>query len=387
MPYKVIQVGTGGFGGTWCRRFLPPNIQDGIIEVVAAADLNAESLENAREFLGLRNDQCYTDVKKAFDENAADFCVIVVPPAFHEHIVDMALAHDMHILSEKPIADTLAASIRIADKVRRTGKKMGVTMSHRFDQDKSTLREQLRSGRHGRLDYLIGHHTCDFRKAPVWGKFRYEIPDVQLVEGCVHHLDIMADLAGAQCDLLYAQTWNPPWGDFAGDPQALVTMHFENGARGVLEAGAANAVGLYPWGHEYWRAECELATLVLDHRSLECFAYDASQRTTVAKSGEGRKIPLLEQPTWANTWLIAKFVHWLDGGGPMETNVEDNLQSVAMVFAAIESSRTGQPVKVQDFLGKSCSEIGKPISTPSYATDRAQSRPVVGKIKSVSRKT
>ena len=34
----------------------------------------------------------------------------------------------------------------------------------------------------------------------------------------------------------------------------------------------------------------------------------------------------------------------------METNLEANLQSVALVFAAIESSRTGQPVKVQEFL-------------------------------------
>jgi hypothetical protein len=36
----------------------------------------------------------------------------------------------------------------------------------------------------------------------------------------------------------------------------------------------------------------------------------------------------------------------------METNVWDNLQSVALVFSAIESSRTGQPVKVQEFLAQ-----------------------------------
>ena len=36
----------------------------------------------------------------------------------------------------------------------------------------------------------------------------------------------------------------------------------------------------------------------------------------------------------------------------METNVEDNLQSVALIFAAIESSKAGQPVKVQELLAK-----------------------------------
>ncbi|MEZ4728805.1 MAG: hypothetical protein R3E79_16855, partial [Caldilineaceae bacterium] len=53
---------------------------------------------------------------------------------------------------------------------------------------------------------------------------------------------------------------------------------------------------------------------------------------------------------WMNTWLVEQFVQWLDGGPQMETNIEDNLQSVALIFAAIQSSQTGQPVKVQDLL-------------------------------------
>ena len=61
---------------------------------------------------------------------------------------------------------------------------------------------------------------------------------------------------------------------------------------------------------------------------------------------------LLDQPKWANAWLIEKFVNWLDGGEPMETNIEDNLQSVALIFSAIESSKTGQSVQVQDFLAR-----------------------------------
>ena len=59
---------------------------------------------------------------------------------------------------------------------------------------------------------------------------------------------------------------------------------------------------------------------------------------------------MLEQRKWSDAWLVEKFVRWLDGGEPMETHVEANLQSVAMVFAAIESCRTGGPVDVQPFL-------------------------------------
>jgi len=350
MPYKMIQVGTGGFGGWWCRNFLPPNIADGLIEVVAAVDINPEALVNAKEGLGLPDDRCYTDIHRAFDENKADFCSIVVPPAFHESVVDVALAHDMHILSEKPIADTLEASVRIAHKVKKAGRKMGVTMSHRFDQDKTTLRHELRSGRHGTLDYLICRFTCDCRKYGSWGVFRHEIPDTLMVEGAVHHLDILADLAGAKCDTIYAQTWNPAWGEFKGDSQGLVLMTFENGSRGFYEGAKTNAVTLNGWTHEYIRAECELSTLILSHRRLERFAYKPDKQWGEADKPE--EIPLIEQPKWANTWLIEKFVRWLDGGEPMETNVEDNLQSVALIFGAIESSRTGQPVKVQEFLAE-----------------------------------
>lgn len=349
MVYKVILVGTGGQGRAWCERFLPPNIQDGLLEVVAAVDVKPEFLKNAQDHLGVPTEKCYTDMARAFDENPADFCVIVTPPAYHEAVVDMALAHDMHILSEKPIADTLEGAVRIAEKVQRAGKKMGVTMSHRFDQDKTTLRQELRSGRNGALDYLVCRFTCNMRNFGDWGAaFRHTMKDALMIEGSVHHLDILADLAGAKCDTIYAQTWNPPWGEYGGDSQGLVTMHFENGVRATYEGAKTNAVGLNGWAQEYVRAECENATLIMDRRRVERHAYTGGR--IYKREGEGETITPLEQRKWMNTWLVEQFVQWLDGGAAMETNIEDNLQSVALIFAAIKSSQTGQPVQVQQLL-------------------------------------
>jgi predicted dehydrogenase len=316
-------------------------VQEGLVRPVAAVDLNPEALKNAQEHLGLPPERCYTDLERALDENPADFCTIVVPPAYHESVVDAALEHGLHILSEKPIADTLEASCRIAAKVRAAGRKMAVTMSHRFRQDITTLRRRIQSGEHGPLDYLVCRFTCDCRRFGSWGRFRHEILDALMVEGAVHHLDLLADMAGGMCDTLYAQTWNPPWGEFAGDSQGLVVMHLGNGTRATYEGAKTNAAALNCWGQEYIRAECERATLILDSQRLTCREWGAA---------EWRDVPLHEQPKWANTWLVEQFCGWLDGGEPMATNVWDNLQSVALVFAAIESSRTGQPVQVQDFL-------------------------------------
>ena len=358
MALRMIQVGTGGFGARWCMDFLPPNVEAGLIEVVAAVDVNPDALQTARESLGLSAAQCYTDIQRAFDENPADFCTVVVPPFSHEAVVDAALAHDLHILSEKPIADTLVASVRIADKVTKANKKMAVTMSHRFNQYKTTLREGLRSGRYGSLNYLVSRFTAEARQLGSWGfGFRYEMDDPMLVDGSVHHLDILADLADAKCETIYARTWNPEWSGFAGDAQALVTMEFENGVRGTYEGSSTNAVGLDGWGREYTRAECEGATLILGQDRLECFPFDPSRESPSKQEGQGATVPWLEQPTWGHVWLIEKFVRWLEGGEPMETNVIDNLQSVALVTAAIESSQTGLPVKVQEHLAEARREV------------------------------
>jgi len=261
--HGMIQVGTGGFGATWCRQFLPPSVREGRIKAVAAVDVNPAALQNARRYLGLPPERCYADIRRAFDERPADFCTVVVPPADHEQVVDLALEYGLDVLSEKPIADSLEASVRIAEKVARAGRKMGVTMSHRFDQDKTTLREELRSGRHGRIGYVVLRLTCNCRAFGQWGPFRHEIPNPLLVDAAVHHLDILADLVDDECELVWAEAWNPPWGEYAGPSQALVTMRFRNGGRALYEGAKANAAGLNGWTEEYVRAECELGTVIL----------------------------------------------------------------------------------------------------------------------------
>lgn len=362
MAYRVIQVGTGGRGRTWCERILPPHVEDGSIEVVAAVDLDPAAHGNAQAFLGVPAERCYTELERAFAENEADICTVVVPPAHHESVVDVALEHGAHILSEKPIADTLAASCRIAEKVARAGVKMGVTMSHRFDQDKTTLRSELRSGAWGEIDYLVCRFTCDMREFGDWGAaFRHEIEDTLMIEGAVHHLDILADLAGAKCETIYATTWNPRWGRYGGDAQGLVTMRFENGVRATYEGAKTNAVGLNGWSHEYIRAECERATLIMDHREIERFPHRPEERSIYVREGAGEKVPLLERRRWTDPWLVEQFIAWLGGGEPMETNIEDNLQSVALIFSAIHSSRTGESVRVQAFLERAREEARRSL--------------------------
>lgn len=343
-PLRYIIVGTGGWGGRWVSEFLPRLAQLGKALPAAAVDTNPEALKNAEQHLRLPPDKLYTDMARAFAENRADFTIVVVPPAHHEAVVDQALAYGMHILSEKPIADTMAACARVYKKVMAAGKKMAVTMSHRFDQDKQTLERLIKSGAYGRLDYIVGRNTWACRKFPAWGAFRYKMPDPLLIEGTVHHFDIMRALAGSNAHTVYAHTWNPPWSEFQGDSQGVITLQMQNGVKVFYEGANANASSLNGWREDYWRAECENATLELDQRRLRIVTGLRGRDAAIQEQ------PLDQQPVWTNPWLAEMFVDWLNGGPAPKNTLEDNIQCAALLFAAIESAHTDQPVDVQGFL-------------------------------------
>ena len=343
---RYIIVGTGGFGGYWCSQVLPRLADLGKAVPAAAVDVNPEALKNAQQHLKLPAAKCYTDMAKAFAENGADFAIVVVPPAFHEAVVDAALARGMHVLSEKPIADTMAACCRIYRKVRAAGRKMAVTMSHRFDQDKQSLEAAVASGKYGRLNYVIHRFTHNCRQFGSWGKFRHEIPDTLLIEGAVHHFDILRAISRSDARTVYAVTWNPPWGEYAGDSTGLVTIEMANGVRCFYEGAKANASTMNGWGNDYLRAECENGTLELDRRWLRVLRGGPWDRPLA------EDLPLLQQPVWTNPWLAELFVDWLRGGPTPPNSLEDNIQCCALLFAAIESARTRRPVDVPEFLAR-----------------------------------
>ena len=350
MTQRVIHVGVGSFGQRWCREWLAGNTVDGTIKVVAVVDIRPEAAALGGKLLGLPPERCFTDAATAFAAVPADFCTIAVPPEFHEAVVDAALVQGLDILCEKPIADTMAGAARVVRKVRESGRKMAVTMSHRFDQDKTTLRTIIRSGELGRVNTVSCRYASDMRKHMAWGAlFRHTMQDPMIIEGAVHHLDYVADLAGAPCTTLYANTWRPPWAEYQGDTDGMVMMQFENGVRGIYEGSSSTAVGLNDWYREYVRVDCELGTAIMNSREIEVFRRLPIKRQR-QREGQGQRVALIEQPKWLNVWLIDQFVRWREGGPAMETAVDANLQAAALIFASIESKRSGKPIEVQDYI-------------------------------------
>ncbi len=341
--HRFIHVGTGGWGRYWSRTVIPHLLELGIAEPVAAVDVNEANLANARDGYGIAADRCYTDPVRAFAEHDADFAIVVVPPAHHEAVIDLALAAGCHVLCEKPVADTMAASARIYHKVIRSGRKMAITMSHRFDQDKQTLERLVRSGEFGPVSYIVGRLALNNRQLGDWGDFRHRIADPLLIEAAVHQFGIIRGLAGANASSVYATSWNPAWGEYAGDSTALAVIEMENGIRASYEGSKTNASTISPWEGEYWRVECRDATLELDRRRLRLL------RGGPKDAPIAMDLPLDDGEAWLNPLLAEQFVRWLDGGPAVATRIEDAIHDTALTMAAIESAHSGRVVDVAEY--------------------------------------
>ena len=340
---RCLMIGAGGMAGNWIRRFLPSFFDR--LEIVGLVDVSRAALDSSGDFLGLAAGRRFTDMRAAFTSVDADFCVIVIPPAFHRDAALLAAERGLDILSEKPIADTWEACSDIYRAVKRAGVKMQVIQNYRYDVPMLTFREVLRDGRLGRLNYLVGRFAGDYREYGAPGAFPYDIPHAMLVDGGIHHFDMLRNLAAADCHLLSGWEWNPLWSKSTGEFNGLFVMQMANGVRACYEGSGTAAGTQNTWHKEYYRAECEKGAVAID--------VDRTVRIYRHTSGQGLRmdeVPPVKAEYEGHFWQIDEFLKWLDGGPEPDTLVEDNIKSVAMVFAAIEASRTNRPVDVRDMV-------------------------------------
>ena len=337
---RCLMVGAGGMASAWIRSFYP-GFNDRH-EIVALADINAEVLHSAGDFLKLPRDQRYTDMETAFAEVDADYCTIIIPPAIHKDAVMLAVERKMDILSEKPIADTWSACVDIYNAVSKAGLKMHVIQNYRYSSRMLTMRQVLRDGELGRINYIQGRFAADYREYGAWGAFRYVIPHTLLVEGAVHHFDMMRNLSGGDCRTIAGWEWNRPWSSFQGDCCAMFLMDMTNGVKAAYEGSCLGAAKQNSWHQEYYRAECEGGAVAIGK--------DGVTRIYRHTPGTGMRVedvkPVVPEHD-GHRWLINEFLEWLDGGPAPDTSLEQNIKRVAMVFGAIEASRTGTAVNVE----------------------------------------
>jgi len=337
---RCLMVGAGGFAGAWIRSFLAPFPDR--LEVVGLVDINPEPLNASGDFLGLPASRRYSDMRQAFAEVEADFCAIVIPPAFHQKAVLLAVERGLPILSEKPIADTWEACVGIYRAVTSAGLKMEVVQNYRYTPRILTVQHVVQSGRLGAPRYVFARFAADYRQRNSWGRFRHEIPHSLLVEGSVHHFDQIRNLAGGDCERVAGWEWNPGHPSFDGECCGLYVMRMAGGVQAQYEGNCLAAGWQNSWHQEYYRVECEAGAVLVDR--------DSQVWVQEHEAGRGlrlEEVPLVRPEYEGHQHIVHEFLNWLGGGPEPRTVLADNIQSAALLFAAVEASARNVAVDVQ----------------------------------------
>lgn len=350
-PYSCLMIGAGGMAGRWIRDFWTP-FRDRMT-FAGLVDVDSAVLHAAGDWLDLPASARFDSVQEAFQAVDADFCCIVTPPAFHQEAVALACARGMHILSEKPVADTAKACAAIARAVRDAGVKMMITQNYRYTRRILTLKAAV--AELGGVNYVVARYASDYRVRGAWGAaFRHTMPHSLLIEGGIHHFDQIRNLSSANCRTISGWDWNPEqshpqgpnWrgGDaFDGEPCGLFVMRLMNGSFASYEGNNLASGKTHSWHSEFYRVECDGGAAVLDR----------DHTVRIEERGGRGTLQIREVAPVPVTWeghlaMPAQFLDWLDGGPPPPTTLDDNLQSTAMLFASIRASESGETVDVQN---------------------------------------
>jgi predicted dehydrogenase len=118
-------------------------------------------------------------------------------------------------------------------------------------------------------------------------------------------------------------------------------MRMTNGSFATYKGSNLATGKTNSWHGKCYRVEGQGGAVVLDRDQIVRI-----EERSAAGTYQTREIDLLNK-TWDGHQAIPpQFLDWLDSGPAPETTLDDNLQSTAMLFAAIQASESGQTVDV-----------------------------------------
>lgn len=327
---RFIQVGTGGFGNIWLNTLM----NNSRARFAALVDMDEKNLETARKHTGCPKEICFASLSDALQSVEADAVVCVTPPSAHRRIIVPSLKAGLDVISEKPMAETMTDCRVIQKTVRETGRTCVISQNYRYKPEMYTLIDGVRKGRIGEIgqvtvNFMFGH---DFH-----GGFRHEIAYPLIVDMAVHHFDLIRAVTGLDAVFVRGEAWNPPWSNYKGDGSSSVVFTMNNGAR-VVYTGSWCSKGKHGDWNANWHIEGERGTLLYENGHItlcKTRGYDIMEQ---------RAVPVKKMKHTNQAYVLNEFMKAVKAGRRPETDVEDNMKSVGMVFAAVQAMKTGKRI-------------------------------------------
>ena len=340
---RAIMVGCGGISGAWLR----PIAEIDEVEIVGMVDLNEDAARKRAEEYGL-DVATGTDMAKMIGDLKPDAVFDLTVPEAHSEVTTAALDLGCHVLCEKPMADTMENARKMVEAAERAGKVCAVIQNRRYDPRIRRFRRFVASGEIGQLTTL----NCDFYIGAHFGGFRAEMDHVLLLDMAIHTFDAARLISGADPVAVYAKDWNPEGSWYRHGASAVAIFEMTGGIvytyRGSWCSDGCNTTWECDWraigtkgsatwdGADAYRAQTEDSENAEARSGLIWKMRDVGVPETMPDDASG-----------AHGGLIREFARCVLEGGTPETVCTDNIKSLAMVRAAIESAETGRRVEVR----------------------------------------
>ena len=247
-------------------------------------------------------------------------------------LVEAALKAGKHVLSQKPFVVDLDTGERLVELADKNGVKLAVNQNGRWAPHFAYMREAVRAGLIG--DVVSSHTAVHWDHSWIVGTPFEKIDDLIFFDFAVHWFDFLSSLIGARGTSVYA-TRNRAAGQQAKPPllaQALVAF---DGGQASLVFDAAIKHG--PLDQTFVGGT---------KGSLASTGPNLGEQSVTLTTAEGVARPQLEG-AWFNDGFAGTMGELLvaieEKREPLN-GARGNLDSLALVFAAIASAHSGQPV-------------------------------------------
>ena len=224
--YRIGIVGTGGIARAHIEGYRA--VAGDMCEVVAGCDPNAENL----------NDFCtkycvpcrFTDARELIGSGEVDVISLLTPPAVRAEVIFPAVEHGIHLLVEKPFAESLAEAISFVEAAEGGSTCLAVNQSLRFMPDVLAIRDILAGGEIGEVRCIAHDHFQNRTRTRGWRKYEERL---EISVFSIHVLDRIRWLCGRSPEAVTAATRY--WGeDVRGDTFTALTIRFVGGAVGTM---------------------------------------------------------------------------------------------------------------------------------------------------------
>ena len=336
--HRIVVAGCGGMANAWVKHVLGRSDA----ELAGFMDIRLDAAEKLARDYSL-DVPVFTDLRKAIANTKATLVFDVTIPAAHRDTAITAMELGCDVFTEKPLAETLEEARQSVGVARRTGRLYAVMQNRRYLKRMRAAQEFIASGQLGR----VGMANVDFFIGTHFGGFRDAMASPLLRDMALHTFDQARFLTGADAVRGYTREFNLPGSWYAGNASAVCVFDMSDGSV-LCYRGSWSSEGFATSWEGDWRVIGSLGTLL--------WVGDEMPRAQLIEPVEGtipfhrpmKEIPLDSQ--WqgreGHDGCLDDMFDALNRGIAPMTVCYDNIKSLAMVDAALESARLGVPVDV-----------------------------------------